>query len=397
VSASAGLASPPATAFVRLPLTWYAWLANGFFCYFMSLQGNIIPFLQEQFDLSYRIVSLHSSAIALGVIAVGLTGDRIIARLGRKLSLRVGTLSVVAGAALLCLSPGPVFSIASCVLIGASLTPIVVPALLADLHGPRRADAYAGQAITASSFGITGPLLTGLCLWIGLGWRYPVILGMAFGIGLLVWFRKDSLPEGATSQRHGQRQKLTPAFWAYWVLLSSGCALEFSVLLWAPAYLERVAGFSAATAAALAAGFAIGLIIGRILLGFIVSRVSGRLLLLTALATAFAGFLVYWGVAGPVGSIVGILLLGLGVGPLYPLTMSFAVGAAAGALDAAAARLTMAFGVSLLVAPIALGAIADEVGLAMAHLTLPVLIGLGVAAFVLAEALQKRAPATVSA
>jgi fucose permease len=385
------------TPFVRLPLTWYAWLANGFFCYFMSLQGNIIPFLQEEFVLSYRVVSLHSSAIALGVIAVGLTGERIIARLGRKLALRVGTLGGILGAALLCISPGPVFSIASCVFIGASLTPVVVPALLADLHGSRRADAYAGQAIVASFLGITGPLLTGLFLWTGLGWRYPILLGMAFGVGLLVWFRKERPPEGATHARAGQRRRLPPAFWAYWVLLSSGCAMEFSVLLWAPAYLERVVGFSTATAAALAAGFAIGVVIGRVTIGSVVSRVSGRVLLLVALATALAGFLIYWGIAGPVGSIVGIVLLGLGVAPLYPLTMSCAVGAAGGALDAAAARLTLAFGVSLLVAPIALGAIADEVGLGMAHLTLPVLIGLATVAFVVAEALQKRSPATVSA
>jgi fucose permease len=375
--------------FIPLPLTWYAWLANGFFCYFMNLQGNIIPFLQEQFGLSYRVVSLHSSAVALGVIAVGLTGDRIVARLGRKLSLRVGTLGVVAGAILLCIAPGPAFSIPSCILIGASLNPIIAPALLADLHGARRADAYAGQSIAASVFGITGPVLTGLFLWLGFGWRYPVFLGMAFGIGMLLWFRREDPPDGTTHAQGGQ-QRLPAAFWAYWLLLASGCALEFSVLLWAPAYLERVAGFSTSAAAALAAGFAVGVVIGRITLGFVVSRISGRVLLLGALCMAFAGFLVYWGIAGPVGSIAGVLMLGLGVAPLYPLTMSFAVGVAGPAANKAAARLNSAFGAAILIAPIALGAIADEVGLAMAHLTLPFLICLALTAFMLAQVLQKR-------
>jgi MFS family permease len=396
VVAAPAPAHAAAVPFVPVPLTWYAWLANGFFCYFMNLQGNIIPLLQEQFDLSYRVVSLHSSAVALGVIAVGLTGDRIVAGMGRRLALRVGTLGVVAGAALLCISPGPAFSIASCILIGASLNPVVVPALLADIHGPRRADAYAGQSIAASVLGIAGPLLTGLFLWLGFGWRYPVVLGMAFGIGLLVWFRRATPPEGATAHR-SSRQRLPAAFWAYWLLLSSGCALEFSVLLWAPAYLERVAGFSPATAAALAAGYFVGVIAGRVTLGAIVSRVSGRLLLLAALGTAFAGFLIYWGIAGPVGSVVGVLLLGLGVAPLYPLTMSFAVGVAGPAANKAAARLNLAFGVAILIAPIALGAIADEVGLAMAHLTLPFLIGLALTAFLLAQVLQKRAAVTASA
>jgi fucose permease len=83
-------------------------------------------------------------------------------------------------------------------------------------------------------------------------------------------------------------------------------------------------------------------------------------------------------------------MLGLGVAPLYPLTMSFAVGVAGPAANKASARLNSAFGAAILIAPIALGAIADEVGLAMAHLTLPFLICLALTAFMLAQVLQKR-------
>ena len=51
--------------------TWYCWLLTGFYLYSVNLQGNVVPFLQAEFALSYRAVSLHSSAIAVGIILVG--------------------------------------------------------------------------------------------------------------------------------------------------------------------------------------------------------------------------------------------------------------------------------------------------------------------------------------
>ena len=59
------------------PATWYAWGLTGFYLYSVNLQGNVVPFLQAEFALSYRAVSLHSSAIAVGIILVGLLGDRV--------------------------------------------------------------------------------------------------------------------------------------------------------------------------------------------------------------------------------------------------------------------------------------------------------------------------------
>lgn len=384
----AGRAAP---GLLSSPMTWYAWLLNAFFVFFINLQGNIIPFIQDEFGLSYRVVSLHSSALAAGIIIVGLFGDRAVTRLGRRRALWVGTLGIVAGAVLLCLSPGPVWSIASCVLLGASLNPAVVPALLADLHGERRAEAYAGQSAVAYAFAIAGPLLTGLFVGLGLGWRYPVLIAAAFGLAVLFWFRRMKLPESAASGGN-RRRRLPPAFWFYWALLFVSCSLEYCILLWAPAYLERIVGLAPASAAAAASIFAVGVLVGRLVVGAIVGRMSPRRLFVAALALAMLGFLVYWGLSGPVSAAIGILLLGFGVAPLYPLTMAFAVGAAGEATDIASTRLTLAFGLSLLIAPFVLGAVADEVGLGPAHLTLPVIIGAAFAVFLAAEALERRGP-----
>lgn len=65
-----------ASAVLRGQATWYSWLLTGFYLYSVNLQGNVVPFLQLEFALSYRAVSLHSSAIAAGMILVGFVGDR---------------------------------------------------------------------------------------------------------------------------------------------------------------------------------------------------------------------------------------------------------------------------------------------------------------------------------
>jgi predicted MFS family arabinose efflux permease len=282
-------------------------------------------------------------------------------------------------------------SISSCFLMGLSGTfiPAVVPALLADAHGDRRAEAYAGQAVVAYVFGISAPLVTALFVWWALGWRPAVLFGAMLGPAVALWFRSTAIAE-PPPRVHGNGQGLTAAFWAYWTLLVASCALEYCILFWAPAFLERVVGLAPASAAGAAAGFPAGMLIGRIALGKLVRTVALRRLLMAALALVFAGFLVYWGLDYPAIAVTGVFLIGLGIAPLYPLSMTFAVGAAMDARDIASVRLTIAFGISLLLAPIALGALADEVGLGRAHLVLPVLIACAYASFFIGEMLERR-------
>jgi predicted MFS family arabinose efflux permease len=72
------------------------------------------------------------------------------------------------------------------------------------------------------------------------------------------------------------------------------------------------------------------------------------------------------------------------------MIMSLALGATRGANDAGAMRMVLAFGLAFLIAPTALGALADRVGLSLAHLTLPVLIVAAAASLLAAMSLERR-------
>ena len=230
-----------------------------------------------------------------------------------------------------------------------------------------------------------------------------MLAGAFVGIAVGLHFRRlgsaelGAGPDAASAAHAGaRRESLPPAYWAFWSMVVASVSLECGIVFWAPAYLERVVGFSAAGAAAAAAGFPLGALIGRIALRTLVARVVLRRLLITSLALVALGFVLYWGIGSPTAAVVGVFILGLGVGPTFPLGIEFCVGAAPKARDLASMRLAIAFGLALLAAPIALGALADAMTLGPAHLALPVLILAAFITFFAGEALQRRAALVVA-
>ncbi|MGD9507250.1 MAG: sugar MFS transporter [Geminicoccaceae bacterium] len=376
----------------RGPVTWYCYLALGFFTYLLNIQGNILPFLKAELDLSYRAVSLHSSALAAGLIVVGLFGDRVIRRYGRRRALRLGTAGISAGAVLLCLAPAAWASIGSCALMGVlgGLIPAMVPAVLAETHGEDGRDvAYAEATAICYAFGILGPLTTGLFVAHSLGWRGVVLLGAAFGALILIGFRRTAVPDPAAAAAPGG-PGLPAAYWAYWALIATVVAIEFCVLIWAPEFLERAAGLPRAWAAGSAAAFSLAMLLGRVAASRIVRQVAPRRLFLAALLVASVGFLVYWAIGQPLAIVAGLFVIGLGVAPLYPLALGFAITAAGAQGGTASARVMLAVGLALLLTPALLGGLADEVGLRLAHLMLPALVAAALLCLAAARVLERR-------
>jgi MFS transporter, DHA1 family, inner membrane transport protein len=371
--------------------TWYSYLALGFFTYLLTIQGNILPFLKQELDLSYRVVSLHSAAIAAGMIAVGLLGDRVVRRHGRCLALALGTVGATTGAVLLCLAPAAWATIASCALIGAlgALIPAVVPALLADLHGPRRHVAITEASAASYAFAMLAPLLTSLSIALFAGWRPAVLTGALVGILILGAFRRTVIVDAVRTGAVGGGS-LPAAYWAYWCLLVTVIAIEFGILLWAPEFLGKVAGLPQAHAASGAAAFALAMLVGRTAGSGVVRYARPQHLFSIALLVTALGFLLYWGAGRPALAIAGLFVLGLGVALLYPLTLGFAIGAAGERGDTASARFMLAAGLAIASVPVLLGALADEVGLHMAHLMVPALVALALVCFLVAQALERR-------
>jgi fucose permease len=266
---------------------------------------------------------------------------------------------------------------------------IVVNAVLAELHGERRSVAYAEASAIAYAFGIVAPLAMSLCLSLSLDWRNAVLLGVAFGGIIVLWFGRASLPDPTATSASG-RTSLPASYWACWCALVLAVAIEFCILLWAPEFLEHVVGVSKASAAAAAAVFGLAMLLGRTAGSGLLRLIAPERLFPLAVVVTMLGFFIYWEVHWPPAAIAGLFLLGLGVALLYPLALGFAMGAAGTRGDTASARAAVAGNFAILVTPALLGSFADKVGLHLAHLMVPGLVLGALIFFVIAQVLQRR-------
>jgi len=376
---------------IRTRLTWYAYLLSGFFTFIISIQGNIIPFLRDELRLSYAAVSLHPSGLAAGMMATGLYTERVIGLIGRRWACLLGVAGCIGGLLAICMAGNAASSIAGCALVGLTggMAPGIVAGLLADLHRGARDQVFTECGAVTYACAITANLATGVAAGFAFGWRGALLFGVACGLLLAAVFARDAVPEAP--HRHLPASDRVPAAsWAFLVMLGLGVALEMTMLLWSPAYLEQVAGLPRTAAVTAAAAFPAAMLLGRSAGSVLVRRVAPSILYPATLCLIAPGFLAFWGGFPAPVAVFGLFLAGLAVALLYPLSMSFAVGAAGTAGNAVGARSGLAAGTAVLTAPIALGAMADHVGLSRAFLLAPILAVAILLCFVAARTMERR-------
>jgi fucose permease len=376
---------------IRTRLTWYAYLLSGFFTFIISLQGNIIPFLRDELRLSYAAISLHPSALAAGMMASGLYTERGVAVLGRRWTCLIGMAGCIGGLLAICVARDAAYSIAGCALVGLTggMLPGVVGGLLADQHRGARDLAFTECGAVTYACAITANFATGVAAAFAFGWRGALLFGVAGGLLLAAIFCRDMVPEAPLRVRRvGER--LPAASSAFLVMLSLGVALEMTMLLWSPAYLEQVVGLPRTAAVTAAAAFPAAMLLGRSAGGVLVRRMAPANLYPATLCLIAPGFLAFWGGFPAPVAVFGLFVAGLAIALLYPLSLSFAVGAAGAAGNAASARSGFASGAAVLTAPIALGAMADRLGLSRAYLVAPILAAAILLCFVTARTMERR-------
>lgn len=357
-------------------LTWSAYLALAQFTFFLNIQGNIIPFLKDEFDLSYRVVTLHPAAVAAGLIVSGLFGERLTRRHGRLWSMMAGLIGMALGAVAIILAPHPIVSILGCFLMGAvgCLILIVVPTLLADWHGANRSVAIGEANGISYVASLTAAMAVGLFVAVGFGWRAALLLGVVLAGLLLLFLRGTPMPAAqiAPVAADGERGGRLPlAYWFYWLTIIAFVGVEQSVLVWATEFLTRVKGVPVASAAIAAGAFSLGMLIGRLSSSLVLTRITAaRALYLSAVVTVPA-FLLFWGAPSLTLAIIGLFAVGLGCALQYPLTLTKAIVTAGPFGELATARASLGSGLSILIIPWAIGALADQIGLWAAMSVLP--------------------------
>jgi predicted MFS family arabinose efflux permease len=167
----------------------------------------------------------------------------------------------------------------------------------------------------------------------------------------------------------GRRHVLVP-----WLHIINAVLAEFAIGVWAATYLKEVGHASGGLASATAAVFGVSMFLSRLVLPRVLERlgdstvpVSFCVLSLGALIMCFA--------PGFVPRAVGLAVVGLGGGPLYPLTVDRLYAAAEHEVDSITlgAYCALASATAVTLGPLLLGALADSIGLRQALLMVPVI------------------------
>jgi fucose permease len=366
----------------RDELTRLAYLMLGLWAFLLYALGPALPTLRRQLDVSRGVVSLHTTLVAVGAIAVGIAGDRVILRIGRRAGFWIAAVGVSVGAAALALGGRLAITFPAAAVFGVSgaLLVVIIQATLADRHGVLAPVAIVESNALAAAVGAAAPIAVALAILAGGDWRTVFVLTSLLAVPALAAAYRSVCFPAAPELPHGQEPSLPRAYWLYWIALLLFVAFEFCIVLWSTDYLESERGLGASAAAAAAGLFLVGMTVGRVGGGWLAKRVASEKLLVAALALASAAFLAFWLVPSGVAAAAALVVTGIGVALLYPLTLALAIGAAGGRTDAASARAGFAAGIAIAVAPFALGALADAAGLRAAYAIVPVLALLGAVA-----------------
>ena len=354
------------TEFRRDRLTWIAYVMLAWFAYLQAAPGLVMVHLRDELDLSYSAGGLHVAAFAAGSMIAGVVSARLERALGR--SALFWSAAAVMGAGAIGLTVGRVAEVTvGSVLVmglGGGLLLVTIQAALADHHGDRSAVALTEANVAASIAYVALIGVLSLTAALHVGWRVALLASLA--VPALAWWNNRRLAIVAPPPSDGAEGRLPAVFWIAAAVLFCTTAAEWCITAWGASFVEDAAEVSTDTAVALMGGYFGGVVVGRVLGSRLARRHDPARLLALALAVTAAGFAVLWPSTGPAQALVGLALLGVGLGNLFPMGLAVTVALAPGRAALASARAVGMVSLAVLLAPLTVGALADATSLTAA-------------------------------
>jgi MFS family permease len=373
----------PGTEFRRDRLTWIAYVVLAWFAYLQAAPGLVIGHLRDELDLSYSTGGLHVAAFAAGSMAAGVISARLERALGRRTLF--WSAAALLGAGAIGLTAGRIAEVTvGSVLVmgvGGGLLLATIQAALADHHGERRAVALAEANVAASIAYVVLIGVLSLTAALHAGWRVALLASLA--VPALAWWSNRRLAIDAPPTSRVAQGHLPGVFWIAAAMLFCTTAAEWCITAWGATFVEDAADVSTDTAVALMAGYFGGVVAGRTLGSRLARRHDPARLLALALAVTAAGFAILWPSTGPAQALVGLSLLGIGLGNLFPMGTSVMVAFAPERTVLASGRAVMMASFAVVLAPLTIGTLADATSLRAALGVVPVVLALAAAGLTL--------------
>ncbi len=296
-----------------------------------SLLGSAWPAMYQEFSVPVSYAGGISMIIAAGTIISSLQSDRLTRRFGTG---KVTAASVLmTAAALFGFSISHSYAALCLWAVPYGLGAGSVDASLNNYVALHYASRHMSWLHCMWGVGASlGPYIMGYALTGGQGWnmgyRYIAVLQIALTAVLIfslpLWKKQGNHDMGQTGKEITARplslrqivkipgaKEVMITFFCY-------CALEQTTGLWASSYLVLRRGLSAETAAGFASLFFMGITAGRAFSGFLTLKLNDTQMIRLGQGFILAGIVFLLLPFGSTGSLIGLILVGLGCAPVYP-------------------------------------------------------------------------------
>ncbi|RKS80521.1 fucose permease [Motilibacter peucedani] len=362
--------------FRRDRLTWVAYVLLAWFAYLQAAPGLVIAHLRDELHLSYSTGGLHVAAFATGTILAGVVGVRLETAVGRGRLLWSATLLMSVGVVGLTAGRVATVTVGSVLVmgVGGGLLLVAIQAALSDHHGELRTVALTEANVAASVAYVV--LIGALSLTAALhaGWRLALLVPLA--VPAVAWWGNRELAIVAPPPSRLAAGSLPRVFWLAATMMFCTTAVEWCIAAWGASFVEDATDVSADTSVALMAGYFGGVVVGRTLGSGLARRYDPARLLALAMGLTALGFAVLWPAGSPVQALLGLTLLGVGLGNLFPMGLSVTVALAPDRSALASSRAVTTTAAAVLLAPLTVGTLADATSLEAAFGVVPVMLAL---------------------
>ena len=347
----------------RNPITWVAFVELLSFGVLNAGLGAALPFLRDAEHFSYLGGVLHQVAFSVGGGLAGMLTARARHMPGRPWTIRGGLL----GAAVAWLGVGYgdrlaiTASAAFLVSLLATAALIRLWAVLADVHGPRRAVAMAEGEVWVSLGGIISPLLIAAMAGTAFGWRSAFVLAALLVAATVLFTLRVPIPPpvARTPPESGTDRSSRRRFPPLLVVVFAIVALEFALTFWLASYLADDVGLNRQLAVTMVSGLYAANLLGRVLASRLAQRFRVEPVLAGALAVVLLGLPILLTAQNAVTAELGLAIAGVGIAATFPLTSALHVATSRHGADAAMGQVLAIASVGQMCGPVVVAVLAQ--------------------------------------
>jgi predicted MFS family arabinose efflux permease len=234
-------------------------------------------------------------------------------------------------------------------------------AVLADVHGPRRAVAMAEGEVWVSLGGIISPLLIAAMAGTAFGWRSAFVLAALLVAATVLFTLRVPIPPpvARTPPESGTDRSSRRRFPPLLVVVFAIVALEFALTFWLASYLADDVGLNRQLAVTMVSGLYAANLLGRVLASRLAQRFRVEPVLAGALAVVLLGLPILLTAQNAVTAELGLAIAGVGIAATFPLTSALHVATSRHGADAAMGQVLAIASVGQMCGPLVVAVLAQ--------------------------------------